>query len=107
MPTNYGPTATLRPAKGLKLVYLIARREKTYLCSFRNPAIYDCVQLGVQILRDKLSNQSGEGWRELGRFEHTGIACRDGSHLRPPQLNIILGSDGLVPRGEVPETRGN
>ena len=41
MTTNYDPIATLRPVKKLKWVYLIARREKTFLCGFRNPAIYD------------------------------------------------------------------
>ena len=107
MPTNYDPTAALRPVKKLKLVYLIARKEKTFLCGFRNPAIDDCIQLRVQIFRHKLGNQSGEGWRQLGRFEHAGITSRDGSHLRPPQLNIILDSDDLVPRDGVPETQGN
>jgi hypothetical protein len=107
MPTNYDPTAALRPVKILILVYLMARRWNTHLRGFRNPAIYDCVQLRVQIFRHKLGNQCGEGRRQLRRLEYAGITCRDGSHLQPPQLNIILGSDGLVPRGEVPETRGN
>ena len=83
------------------------RKGMTCLRSFRNPAIYDCVQLRVQIFRHKLGNQCGEGGSELRGLEHAGVACRDGPHLWSLKLIIILGSKGLVPRDQAKETWDN
>jgi hypothetical protein len=82
MPTNYDPIETPKSVEDITiLVYLMTRKEMTCLCSFRNPAIYDSIQLRVQIFWHKLGDQSGEGGRQLGRLEHAGIARRDGPHL--------------------------
>ena len=74
MSTNYGPTEAPKPVEDIIMIYLMPRKGITCLRSFRDPAIYDCVQLRVQIFRHKLGNQSGEGGSQLGRLEHAGIA---------------------------------
>ena len=81
MPTNYDPTEAPKPVEDIITDLLDARKRITCLRGFRDPAIYDCVQLRVQIFRHKLGNHGGKGGCQLGRLEHAGIACRDSSHL--------------------------